>query len=101
MAGPGVVQIIKFKSGLSEDEVVRAAEEREPIFGALPGLIQKFYCKDKETGEYAGIYLWESMAALLEFKESDLARTIPAAYKIKGQPRIEVLEVVSTMRPEW
>lgn len=90
------VQFVKFKSGLTDDEVLRTMEKRAPQFRAIPGLVQKYYVR--ETGEYAGIYFWESAEALEEFRHSDLARSIPAAYEVTGAPRIEILEVLFPLR---
>jgi hypothetical protein len=39
------------------------------------------------------------MESMEEFQNSELSRSIPEAYKIIGQPRIEVLDVVYTLRP--
>lgn len=92
------VQFVKFESGLTDDDVRRTMEERAPQFRALPGLVQKYYVHEPETGEYAGIYIWESEEALDEFRNSDLARSIPAAYEVAGAPRVEILEVLFPLR---
>ncbi|WP_265519587.1 YdhR family protein [Nitratireductor luteus] len=92
------VQFVKFKSGLTDLDVRRTMEERAPQFRAIPGLVQKYYVRESETGEYAGIYFWESGEALDEFRNSDLARSIPSAYEVAGAPRVEILEVLSPLR---
>lgn len=92
------VQFVKFKSGLTYEEVRRTMEERAPKFRAISGLVQKYYVREAETGEYAGIYFWESDEALDEFRNSDLARSIPAAYEVTGAPRVEILEVLFPLR---
>jgi hypothetical protein len=35
-----------------------------------------------------------------EFRESDLSATIPEAYRVEGEPRVEIFEVVSVLRAE-
>ena len=35
-----------------------------------------------------------------QFRESDLAATIPDAYRVEGEPRVEVFKVVSVLRAE-
>lgn len=35
-----------------------------------------------------------------QFRKSDLAATIPEAYRVEGEPRVEVFEVVSILRAE-
>jgi heme-degrading monooxygenase HmoA len=92
------IQLVKLKSSLPYDEVMRVMEERAPEFRAIPGLVQKYYGHEKETGEFCGVYIWESEESLKEFRQSELARTIPVAYKADGQPRIEVFDVISLLR---
>jgi heme-degrading monooxygenase HmoA len=89
---------VKFKSALSDNDVLRIMEERAPGFRAIPGLIQKYYGRERETGEFTGIYIWDSEQSLSEFRESELARTIPKAYQAENQPRIEIFEVPIVLR---
>ena len=93
-----IIHSVKFKSALSFSEVERIMKERAPAFRALPGLIQKYYGHEQETGELTGIYIWDSMQSLQEFRKTELARTIPKAYQAEGQPRIEVFEVPLVLR---
>lgn len=44
------------------------------------------------------MYFWDSAESMREFQQSELARTIPVAYKVTGQPRVEVLEVMFPLR---
>lgn len=93
-----IVQFVKFPSGLSEEEVRRIMEARAPQFRALPGLLQKYYGRERETGEFCGIYVWDSEESLAAFRASDLARTIPNAYQVIRQPRIEIFDVLFPLR---
>jgi heme-degrading monooxygenase HmoA len=95
-----VGQLVKYKTGLSDEEAVRTIVERAPQYEALPGLRQKLYIREQGTGEYGGIYVWEHEDVMREFRESDLAATIRDAYLVEGEPRVEVFEVVSVLRPE-
>jgi hypothetical protein len=95
-----IVQVVKYKSGLSDDEVRRVIAERAPRYEALPRLRQKLYIREPETGEYGGIYVWDDEESMREFRESDLAETIPAAYRVEGEPRVEIFELVSVLRAE-
>lgn len=94
-----VVQIVRFKSGLSEDAVRKRFEERAPRFRALKGLTQKYYLRFAESGEHGAVYVWESQAALKEFTESELRRTIVNAYRVQGAPSVETAEVAMVLRP--
>jgi heme-degrading monooxygenase HmoA len=89
---------VKFKSRLSDADVRRVMEERAPQFRALPGLVQKYYGREEGTGEYTGLYLWESEDAMREYRQSELARSIPEAYAVEGAPRVEIFEVLLPLR---
>jgi heme-degrading monooxygenase HmoA len=98
MTHPTLVLMVRFRSALSHKEALRIMNERAPEFRALPGLQQKYYLHDAETGEYAGLYLWESREALTEYQESELRATIAEAYKAEGEPRVELYQVLKPLR---
>lgn len=100
MAQPALLLLVRFRSSLSLDEVMRVAEERFPQFQALAGLQQKYYIQDVESGEFGGLYLWESPEALAEYRDSELRASIAAAYQVEGEPRVEVYRVVKPLRDE-
>ncbi|MDX1395572.1 MAG: hypothetical protein R3195_14395 [Gemmatimonadota bacterium] len=93
-----IIQIVKLRSSLPEDELLAIAHERAPQFRALDGLVQKYYVRGAGDGEFAGVYVWESMEALTAFRESDLAKTIAEAYRVVEPPVIEVREVLFPLR---
>ncbi len=93
-----IIQVIKLKSDLSEEALLKKAHERESQFKAIPGLIQKYYVKLSEAGSYGGIYIWDSSESLQEFRNSDLAKSIPQAYEIKEAPNIELMNVLFKLR---
>lgn len=93
-----IIATVKFESQLTEEEVLRVAEERLPLFLEIPGLVQKYYVKTAQPNEFAGVYVWDSLESLKKFRESELAASIPVAYKVKGQPQIEVGNVLMPLR---
>jgi heme-degrading monooxygenase HmoA len=93
-----IIQIVKLQTDLSEDELLTIAHERAPQFRAIPGLVQKYYVRGQNDGEFAGVYLWDSLEALTAFLESDLAKSIPAAYQVAEPPVVEVGEVLFPLR---
>jgi heme-degrading monooxygenase HmoA len=95
-----VIRLVKFRSALSDAEVLKLYDERAPQYRKMSGLLQKYYIKDKETGEHGAVYLWDSMKSMEEFQNSELSRSIPETYKIIGKPRIEILDLVYTLKPE-
>lgn len=95
-----IIQTIRFKSNLAEEEVLRIAKEREPQFQVIPGLIQKYYVKPKQEEHYGGVYIWDSIESLNAFRSSDLAASIPKAYGIIGAPDIEIVDVLFQLRKQ-
>jgi len=93
-----IIQIVSLKTALSEDELVAIAHERAPQFRALPGLVQKYYVRRGAEGEFAGVYIWDSMESLEAFRASDLAKSIATAYQVVEPPVIEVGEVLFPLR---
>ena len=53
------MQIIRLKTNLSEEELLKRAHEREPQFKAIPGLVQKYYMKMTEPNSFGGVYVWD------------------------------------------
>jgi heme-degrading monooxygenase HmoA len=94
-----IVQMFKFKSRLPDEEVRRVMRQRAHRFEAQPGLVQKYYGHEPSTGMHTGIYIWASGEAMQAFAESELAKSIPAAYQVEAPPRIEVFEMIFALRP--
>lgn len=92
-----LAQIVRFRSAMSDEDVVRTYGERAPRYRALEGLRQKYYLRF-DTGEHGAVYVWDSRDALDAFRASELARTIPTAYQVRGEPDIQVAEVVMKLR---
>ena len=93
-----ILQIVRLKSRLSEDALMQKAREREPQFRALPGLLQKYYVKMDAPEQYGGIYVWDSLDSLMEFRKTDLAASIPEAYEVVEAPDIEILDILFKLR---
>lgn len=93
-----IMQIIKFRSTLSLEEVQKMAQKRKEEFLSVPGLVQKYYFKSEEPGHYGGVYIWDSKESVAAYRNSELAASIPQAYKLMGPPEIDVLEVAFTLR---
>jgi len=93
-----IIQIIRLKSKLPEEELIRRAREREPKFKAIPGLLQKYYVKMGDSGQFGGIYVWDSKESLETYRNSELAASIPEAYEITEAPDIEILDILFQLR---
>jgi hypothetical protein len=90
---------VRVKSDLDPEELERRVNERKPRFLEVPGLIQKVYGRDDATGDVCGIYFFESPQALADFRDTELAKTIPTAYEAT-EIRREVYDVLYPLRPE-
>lgn len=58
------ILFVRVTSDLSAEELERRMRERKSRFPAVPGLVQKFYGRDPASGDYCGLYLFESPEAL-------------------------------------
>jgi heme-degrading monooxygenase HmoA len=93
-----ILQIIKLKSKLPEEELLKKAKEREPQFKAIPGLLQKYYVNTAVEGEYGGVYVWDSIESMQAFGDSDLAKSIPKAYEMYEAPNIEMMDILFQLK---
>jgi hypothetical protein len=93
------VLFVRVKSDLDPVELERRLAERKPRFREVPGLVQKIYGRDTTTGDVCGIYFFDSDEALAEFRETELARTIPTAYEAVDVRR-EAYELLYPLWPE-
>lgn len=94
-----IVSLVRFKSRLSDDEVQSMFEERADLYRSVPGLVEKIYLRFRETGEFGAVYVWHSEEALMRFRETELARTIPSAYQVEEAPRAELADVRLAIQP--
>jgi Putative mono-oxygenase ydhR len=89
-----VIHFVRFKTPLAQEEVRRIMEERAPRFRReVPGLVQKYFGYEQESGAFCGCHIFDSEESRQAFRESELARTIPSAYQA-GEVRIEAYEVL-------
>lgn len=93
-----IVQFVKFETTLTETEVTAVAKERLHQFQAIPGLVQKYYLKLDKPNHYGGFYIWRSAEDLMAFRASELAKSIPSAYRVIGAPDVEVHNLLFPLR---
>jgi heme-degrading monooxygenase HmoA len=87
------ILLVLFKSGLAEEEVVKKFNERAYKYRQVKGLEQKYYVHDESSGEFGGVYIFDSKENLEAFRNSDLAKSIGDAYKYLEPPTGKVLNV--------
>jgi hypothetical protein len=56
-------------------------------------LVQKYYGYEPSSGAFCGCYIFDSEESRQAFRQSELARTIPAAYQAE-EVRVEAYEVL-------
>ena len=95
-----IVQIVRYKSGLSHDEVNKLFAERSDRYREVPGLIQKYYVHFTETEEYGGIYIWDSPKSLEAWKAGNLSGTLAEAYQVEGVPSKELADVMLVLHED-
>lgn len=78
---------VKFQSSHTPKKLMEACNENLETFRNVPGLIQKYYMVEEETGAISGIYLFDSQSAREAFWTSDLAKTIPNTYGVKVETK--------------
>jgi hypothetical protein len=93
-----VILFVRISSNLDSKELEQRAIKRKPECLEVPGLIQKIYGRDPESGDWCGIYFFESKEALAAFRETELAKTIPVAYEAT-EVRREIFEVMYPLKP--
>ena len=93
-----LAQFVQFETSLSEDEALAICEERLPRYRAIPSLVQKYYLKLGKPNHYGGFLIWESPEALAEFRNTDLAKTVPSAYRVVNTPDVGIYDVMFPLR---
>ena len=71
------IQIINFRlRGIDQEQYARTCDDLAPAFAAIPGLLNKVWLANSETGTFGGIYTWRDRAAMERHTQSDLFRTV-------------------------
>jgi hypothetical protein len=88
-----VIHFVRFTTRLAHEEVQRIMEERAPRMREVPGLLQKYYGYEPDSGAFCGCYIFDSEESRQAFRQSELAHTIPIAYHAE-EVRVEPYEVL-------
>jgi len=91
-----VIHVVRFRSALSDERITELFHVRAPEYLAIPGLLQKYYLRFR-SGEYGGVYVWDSAASMERFMASELARSICDVYHVEESVR-DVADVVLALR---
>jgi heme-degrading monooxygenase HmoA len=95
-----VVQIVRYRSGLTHEEVAQRFRDRASGYAHVPGLVQKYYVRYPASGEYGGIYVWDSLESMQRWRDTTLAQTLSETYAVVDPPQVELADVMLVLRPE-
>ena len=71
------ILIINFNlKDLARPEYEAVCDEVSEAFAAVPGLISKKWLANEETNTYGGVYLFNDHQAMLDYKESELFKSL-------------------------
>ena len=93
-----IIQCVRYRSGLSHEEVESRFRERSDRYRGVPGLLQKYYVRYSATDEYGGVYVWDSAESLQRWRETALAESLSQTYQVEEAPRSELAEVMLVLR---
>lgn len=71
---------------------LKAKSRAENLYKNLPGLHSKAFVLNQETGEYGGLYVWESREALDTFINSE---TFASSKSLFGEPTIKTFDLIT------
>ena len=94
-----IIQIIRFKTSLSYDEVNQRFNDRADQYRKVPGLIQKYYVKFDE-GDYGGVYVWDSNDSVNAWRNTNLSGTVANTYQVEGEPSRQLAEVMLVLNKD-
>ena len=94
------ILVVKFHSVLPDSQVHKLLQQRLPSVLRVPGLLQKYYARQAATGDYVGVHVFDSEESLVRYRHSELSRSLPVAYAVSEQPRVETFEVLFPLRSE-
>lgn len=84
---------VRFRSEKPVAEVQAMSEGSLPLFRQLPGLLQKYYVENLDTGEIGGVYVWETLEHLQAHVEGPIMAAMPERFAMPAPPTLEIFEV--------
>jgi Putative mono-oxygenase ydhR len=82
MKNAEAVLSVKFNSAFGAEKFMNVCQEDLKTFRSVPGLVQKYYIAEENTGALSGIYIFEDRKARETFWNSAIAKAIPTRYGI-------------------
>jgi len=95
-----IVQVVRYGSKLTYDQVMERFEDRADRYRQVPGLLQKYYVRYPDTDEYGGVYIWESPEALQNWRDTNLSGTLAETYEVTHGPDAEIADVMLVLHED-
>lgn len=90
---------VRFRSEKAISEIEEMTRATLPMFRELPGLIEKYYVEDEETGHVGGVYVWETLEQLQNYLNGPIIAAMPERMAMPEPPTFEILEVRDEFAP--
>lgn len=79
------VQIINFRlKDVSEEDYAGLCDNLAPSYAAVPGLVQKIWLANSQTGTYGGVYVWRDKQSMEDFARTDLYNSVATHPNLDG-----------------
>ena len=73
------IQVVTFRLDGIDDAAYQAhAEQKAPVFAALPGLRAKIWLANQQANTYGGIYRWDDVAAMRSYQGGKIFQGLQA-----------------------
>lgn len=97
---PVIIELVRFASRLTADEVLERFEDGSGKYRQVPGLLQKYYIHSPATDEYGGVYVWDTEDSLQAWRETYPLSTLAGTYQVKDEPHRELLDVMVVLHAD-
>ncbi|MGF0258075.1 YdhR family protein [Rhodococcus erythropolis] len=84
---------IRFRAGKPHQEIQAMSAASLPMFRKMPGLLEKYFVENSETGEVGGIYLWETVEQVQEYLDGPVVAAMPERFGLTEPLTYEIFEV--------
>jgi hypothetical protein len=98
--GLPIAHVTKEVNGRCRSNTKPKRRDRVGGHRSVPGLLQKYYVRYPESGQFGGVYVWESREAMQRWRDGQLAGTIAETYQVTDGPTSEDAEVMLVLHGE-
>ena len=95
-----IIELVRFASRLTADEVLERFEDGSGKYRQVPGLLQKYYIHSPATDEYGGVYVWDTEDSLQAWRETYPLSTLAGTYQVRDEAHRELLDVMVVLHAD-